>query len=235
MTPFDPEPDPTAKALFGTACTRPWLIAAFAEAQEMVSWSLNRPGFVRSQSVAWLEVHNDELRGVDDAEGWFRQRLAARGLAEAVGMMTARDVSRHERVACDVEGVRAECLITLGLNNGEHVGRRVGAHLHPLNAGTINLLCAVSMPLSQAGLLEAASLAAQARTVALVEAGYRRPGRGEIVTGTGTDCIVVSAPAREPRQGYAGMHTAIGEAVGACVLDATRRAVRGWREDGRQT
>lgn len=217
--------------MFHTTCARPWLVARFPQMQRMVSWSLARPGFVEASAVAWLEVGNVELCAVADPERWFREKLAARGLADAVGLMTARNVARHERAVRVVEGAGADCLVTLGLNNGEQVGRRVGAHLHPLNAGTINILCALSVPVTDGALLEAASIVTQARTVALMEAAYRRPGRPEIVTGTGTDCIVVSAPLGDEPTPYAGMHTALGEAVGDAVLSATRAAIRAWRAD----
>lgn len=194
----------------------------------MVSWSLNRPGLVDADQVAWLEVTGADLRDAGDPLEWFEQRLASEGLDMAVGLMTARNVATHVLASAEVEGFRAKTLITLGLNNGERVGRRVDANLHPLNAGTINILCAVSCPLSDAALLEASSIATQARTVALVEAGYCRPAIPQIVTGTGTDCIVMSAPIHSPAIPFAGMHTAIGEAVGASVFEATSRAAAAW-------
>lgn len=194
----------------------------------MLSWSLNRPGFVSAREVAWLEVGNEDLRHEQSPADWFRLKLAAQGLSGAVGLMTARNVARHAHEFACCEDVRADCLVTLGLNNGERVGRRAAAHLHPLNAGTINVLCAVSVPLSDAAFLEALSLATQARTVALGEVAYRRPEQGDPVTGTGTDCIVISAPEGGNAAPFAGMHTALGEAIGASVLRATRAAAETW-------
>jgi len=214
--------------LFKIACTRPWLVATFGAPRRMVSWSLNRPGFVTGERVVWLEVKNTELAGIEDHLGWFQGRLSDASLTDAVGLVTARDVSCHELAVADVEGVRAECLITLGLNNGETVGARMDASAHPLNAGTINILVAVSRPLTDAALLELSSIATQARTAALVDLGYRRPGMTDVVTGTGTDCIVVAAPAEGTPQLYAGMHTAVGEAVGRAVREATLAASRAW-------
>lgn len=214
--------------MFEIACRRPWLIAQFSEPQRMVSWSLNRPGIVEADRVAWLEVTGADIRDVEDPAKWFAQRLASEGMAQAVGLMTARNVASHVVVTAEVEGVRSRTLITLGLNNGEHVGRRVDARLPSLHPGTINILCAVSSPLSDAALLEASSIVTQARTVALVEAGYRRRDIAEIVTGTGTDCIVMSAPRRREAESFAGMHTAIGEAVGASVYEATLKAAAEW-------
>lgn len=216
--------------MFEIECERPWLVARFAEAQVMLSWSMNRPGLQRSREVAWLEVGNEELRYEHDPAAWFGLRLRERGLADAIGLMTARDLSRHHRAAFRVGDVGADCVVTLGLNNGEHVGRRLDPRIHALNApGTINILCAVSVPLSQGALMETMSLATQARTVALMDIAYRRPGEQHVVTGTGTDCIVVSSPedAGAPHL-FAGMHTAIGEAVGRSVYDATFEAARSW-------
>jgi adenosylcobinamide amidohydrolase len=149
-------------SLFDVACRRPWLIATFREPQRMASWALNRPGIVEARRVAWLEVENSELAGAGDVAAWFVSRLANASLTDAVGLITARNVGSHLRSLVRVENIVAECLITLGLNNGERAGRRVFSHLHPLNAGTINLLCAVSVPLTGAALLEAASVATQA-------------------------------------------------------------------------
>jgi adenosylcobinamide amidohydrolase len=207
-------------------CDRPWLVARFAAPQRMVSWSLNRPGFVEAESVAWLEVHGSDFVADVDPAVWFAARLAAQGLGDAVGMMTARNVASFVQHTAVVGAVKAGCVVTLGLNNGERVGARM-AQSAP-GAGTINILCHVSHPLTDAALLEAASIVAQARTVVLTEAGYRRPGQADIVTGTGTDCIVMASPIGGAQTAYAGMHTEIGEAVGACVANATAEALRAW-------
>jgi adenosylcobinamide amidohydrolase len=211
-------------------CARPWLVGEFSNLQRIVSWSLNRPGFVDASTVAWLEVRDQELPTDRDPADWFRQMLAEADLEDAVGMMTARNVSTFVSNTARSEGVEAQCIVTLGLNNGEHVGRRIAPYgaSPDRRAGTINILCQVSTPLTDGALLEASSIVAQARTVALVEAGYRRAGLAGSVTGTGTDCIVMAAPVGATPAAFAGMHTAIGETVGACVLDATRTALHGW-------
>lgn len=212
-------------------CTRPWLTATFAQPHRMVSWSLNKPGFTIADTVAWLEVQNEELIHVADPTRWFQDRLESEGLEDAVGLITARNVARHEFASVTIEGIRSDCLITLGLNNGEAVGQRNDAAFHPLNAGTINILVAVSVALTDGALLEMSSIATQARTAALLRFGYKRPGMTEIVTGTGTDCIVAAAPFGKNAFAYAGMHTAIGEAVGGAVMQATDAAARVWLED----
>ena len=107
------------------------------------------------------------------------------------------------------------------------IGTRI-AQPRRYEAGTVNILCHVSRPLTDAALLEAASIVAQARTVAILQADYRRAGQALAVTGTGTDCIVMAAPHGPSPDGFAGMHTAVGEAVGACVLEATTAALTAW-------
>lgn len=217
-------------------CRRPWLTVRFAAPHRMVSWAPYRPGFVTARDVAWREVGAEELGPEVDAGRWFAAELAQAGLTEAVGMLTARNVAAYVCGTAKVEGVRAGAVVTLGLRNGERIGARremaqgSGA---PEGAGTINILVYVDRPLTDAALLEASALAVQARTVALIEAGYRPAGMDAPVTGTGTDCVVMAAPQApdgEPYAGesYAGMHTAIGEAVGACVLGAVRQAAAEW-------
>lgn len=211
---------------FTIACARPWLVAQFGGPRRMVSWSLNRPGIVDARKVVWLEVRNADLTPGLDPARWFADRLVEAGHEDAVGMMTARNVAFHHHASASVEGVRAECLVTLGLNNGERIGQRVTTPW--VGPGTINILCDVSVPLHDAALLEAASLVTQARTVAIIGAGYRRAGMREAVTGTGTDCVVLSSPPGRSSERFAGMHTAVGEAVGAAILRATDDALNQW-------
>lgn len=210
---------------FTLSCDRPWLVMRLPAPHRMVSWSLNRPGFVRADRIAWREVGRDELTPDLDPAAWFAGELAGAGLGDAVGLLTARNVAAHVSASRSVEVARADCVVTAGLNNGERIGTRMGAWSP---AGTVNIVCRSSVPLTDAALLEAASLVAQARTMAISEAGYRRPGQILPVTGTGTDCIVMCAPAQGAAEPYAGMHTPIGEAIGAAVLEATARAVAEW-------
>jgi adenosylcobinamide amidohydrolase len=73
-------------------------------------------------------------------------------------------------------------------------------------------------------LIEALSIATQARTAAVMDVNLMLPtGRA---TGTGTDCIAVAA--RPGPALYAGLHTDIGEALGAAVYQATMTGARDW-------
>ncbi|TCT02446.1 adenosylcobinamide amidohydrolase [Aquabacter spiritensis] len=220
-----------APTAFRLDCARPLLLATFPAPQRMVGWALQNPGFVMADRVAWLEVRDADLPTSRNPALWLTERLSALGAGGAVGMMTARNVALHHVAMCTVEGVRAECVVTAGLSNAERIGRRFRAD--PVRAGTINILCHVSVPLTDGALIEALALVVQARTVAILEAGHRPVADVPPVTGTGTDCVVMAAPC--PANGtlpapYAGMHTAIGEAIGHAAFAATAAAVSEWIE-----
>ncbi|MDQ2634100.1 MAG: adenosylcobinamide amidohydrolase [Pseudomonadota bacterium] len=200
-------------------CDSPILIAEFGQPQAMLSWSLTRPGFTTANSVAWLHVRDDDLPLGIDPVRLLRERMSAAGLEDAVHLMTSRDIRNHHLAEASAGPATATCLATVGLGNAGRVGATPSPHG---GAGTINLLVHVDRPLSQAALVEAISIAAQARTVAVVDLGWKP--HGEVATGTGTDCIVVAAPA-SMRAGmraeqFAGLHTDVGAAVGRAVYDA---------------
>lgn len=215
---------------FTIHCFRPVLAAEFREPQDILSWSLTRPGFVRARSVAWLEVRNADLTLDVDPAALLRDRLARAGYGEAVQMMTSRSVEKHHFATRRSGEAHAACLATVGLSNAGRVGERAQM---TMPAGTINLLVHINRPLSVAAHLEAMSIAAEARTAAIMELGLNVEGRA--ATGTGTDCIAVSAPAGEQggAASYAGLHTAIGAALGGAVYDAVSEGGRLWvREQG---
>lgn len=228
-------------ALFSLVQRPALLVARFARAQRMLSWSLNRPGFTAASEVAFVEVRGRDLPADVCPHDLLARRLADGGVPDAVGLMTSRDIRCHHVAVRAVEEVSAACLVTAGLNNGERVGARVAlpwldlpdrdppdTSLPGHALGTVNILAATSHPLSEGALLEALSIVTQARTLAILEAGYVREGAEGPVTGTGTDCIVVSAPQEGAPLAYAGLHTAMGEALGAAVLAASRAATAEW-------
>lgn len=215
-------------------CTRPILAVRFPEPQRMLSWSISRPGFVEADAVAWLEVRDADLPIGRDPKQLLEEKLARVGLSDAVGLMTACDIRTWRTLAVTVEDVTCTVVTTVGLGNGEFVGRRRQAMTPwtPPPPETINTLVHVSRPLRDEALLETVSIATQARTLAILESTMRRGG--DMLTGTGSDCIVVAAPLGHGAP-HAGLHTAIGEAVGAAVLGATRGAASCWINTMRKT
>jgi adenosylcobinamide amidohydrolase len=189
----------------------------------MVSWSLTRPGFVTARKVVWLHVRDDDLPlGVDPVD-LLETKMADAGHAEAVHLMTSRDVARYHLATASFDGVTGTCLATAGLGNAARVG---SLPLPAKPVGTINLLAHVDRPLSQGALLEALSIATEARTAAVIDAGWRVGGK--TATGTGTDCIVVAAPPSERGEAFAGLHTAVGAVIGRAVYDAISQACTAW-------
>ncbi|MEM9782206.1 MAG: adenosylcobinamide amidohydrolase, partial [Pseudomonadota bacterium] len=178
----------------------PWMVIDLGAPHRVLSWSLNRPGFVTASRVVWREVRNADLPRDLDAAAWFTAEMARAGYGDAVGLITSRSLARVVSTECAVDGVAARCVATVGLSNAERVGARLGTEV---TSGTINIAAAVSTPLSEAALIEALSLAAEARTAAVIAHGPDLPtGRA---TGTGTDCIAVAAP--PGGAAHAGLHT----------------------------
>ncbi|WP_313533840.1 MULTISPECIES: adenosylcobinamide amidohydrolase [unclassified Haematobacter] len=86
---------------------RPWLRCDLGRTRRVLSWSLNRPGFVSARHILWREVRDADLTEDLDTGRWFAGELARCGDAEAVGLLTSRDVGTWRGAAAEVEGVRA--------------------------------------------------------------------------------------------------------------------------------
>jgi adenosylcobinamide amidohydrolase len=187
----------------------------------VLSWAPFRPGFVTATSVIWREVKNADLPRDFDVESWFAREMQA--WPDAVGMLTSRDIGTYHLAGVTVDGITATCLATVGLSNAEAVGTR--RPYHTADWGTINLCTAVDAALTETAQLEALSIAVQARTAAVMEAGLTLPTG--TATGTGTDCAALACDPGDTR--YAGLHTAIGEAVGAATRRAITAAAADWQ------
>ncbi|MFJ5486678.1 adenosylcobinamide amidohydrolase [Hansschlegelia beijingensis] len=216
-----------ANRAFRIVFDRPILAALFDAPQSILSWSLNRPGFQSGNAVVWREVRDADLPLDVNPAALLDKWLVEAGHPGAIGLLTSRDVARHHAADAVCDDVVCSCLVTVGLSNGGRVGQPARTELALV--GTINILVHVSKPLAHAALIEAVSIATQARTAAIIDLGFRRDGA--LVTGTGTDCIVVASPQGAPRERFAGMHTAIGEALGAAVYSATLAGGRAWLRD----
>jgi adenosylcobinamide amidohydrolase len=213
-------------APFTMDCAPPILTARFAAPQRTLGWSLLHPGFAVVTDVVWVEVRNSDLGPAVDPHAVLKARLAEAGFPAALAFMTSRDVRRHHFCRRRAEAVEAACLTTVGLSNGERVGSR---RLSGPYVGTINTLVHVSVPLTDGAMVEAVSIVAQARTAAVIESRGGEPGTA--ITGTGTDCIVVASPCWDEALACAGLHTAIGEAIGGAVYSATRCGAEQWDRD----
>ncbi len=205
----------------------PLLVVRFTETQNILGWSIAKPGFGMAREVVWLEVRDDDLPLHVDPQAYLMERLSSHGLSDAAAFMTSREIRRYHVEQSEVGGVAATCVTTVGLSNGERIGVRLRQNDHRF--GTINTLVHVSRSLSPGAFVEAISIAAQARTAAIVETNHFRDGPG--ITGTGTDCIIIAAPPNDEPATSAGLHTDLGEAIGAAVYGATYEGARTWSVD----
>ncbi|MFT5587397.1 MAG: adenosylcobinamide amidohydrolase [Cognaticolwellia sp.] len=199
----------------------PWLDVHFEQPQHVLSWAIVGGGLGTGQRIAWRKVSDGDVAG--DVVAWTQRQAAERGIDGPV-MLTAASLDRLSRAECSVGGITARALVTVGLNNRLAVGDPPG----PGPVGTINLLVHVDVPLSVAALLEALSIAVQARTAAVIDAGLPSVVSGKQATGTGTDCVVLVCPMQGDEQVYSGMHTALGSAIGQAVRSACDTGVREW-------
>ncbi|MBK5934186.1 adenosylcobinamide amidohydrolase [Rhodovulum imhoffii] len=199
----------------------PWLEADLGAPHRVLSWASHRPGFVTARRVLWREVRNADLTLDLDVGTWLRAQLAARDAKDAVTMLTSRCLEGHVRRFAQVGRARAECIATVGLSNAERIGSRLGVGQ---GWGTINLLVHLSPGLTETALIEAVSIAAQARTTAILDAGIVLP-TGQ-ATGTGTDCIVLAALSGDME--FCGLHTEIGEALGRAVYESVAQGAADW-------
>ena len=202
------------------ALAHPWLLADFPQPLRVLSWALNRPGFCTAERIVWRQVRNADLPKDFDVTSWFAAELAENGHSDTIGFLTSRDVTCFTQATKTIDDETAQVVATTGLSNAERVGQRGAA----LDFGTINIAVEVTTPLSDAALIEALSIAVQARTVAVMTHGPDLPQGW--ATGTGTDCIAVAAVPGD--QVHAGLHTATGHAIGAAVLDAVSKGVQDW-------
>ena len=207
------------------------LVVRLGGPHAVLGWAIVGGGRRNASEVVVCEVRDDELRPPVDPERLLRERLAALGLPGAVGLLTSRAVDRHVTAEAAYRGARARCVATVGLGNALRVGDPPGP---AARIGTVNLVCQVSAPLSELALLEAISIAAEARTTAILEARVPSRRTGAAATGTGTDCIVIAAPEGAGGARYAGKHTALGHAIGAAVLEAVHRGAAAWLEERRR-
>lgn len=203
----------------------PWLTMRFDQPMRVLSWAINRPGFVTARRIVWREVRNADLPLGLDVHDWLATELAGRAKSDAVTFLTSRSIARYQTAEAHVDGIQASAVATVGLSNAERVGMRRAKTRQ--GVGTINVAVSVSVELSDVGLLEALSIAVAARTAAVMDADLRIDGG--VATGTGTDCLAMVAHAGVVN--YAGLHTTVGEAVGRVVYDAVRAGAEEWKSE----
>jgi len=148
---------------------------------------------------------------------------AGLGLAgPGVGLLTAAQVT--DLAEAEDEGVRVAA--TVGLRVPTWAAVPPGTHDPELGPGTINIIVAVPVPLGDAAFVNAVITATEAKSQAVIEAGYHG-------TGTASDAICVAAPAQGGRaEDFAGPRSPWGARIARTVYAAVLAGARGYRSTG---
>lgn len=169
--------------------------------------------------------------------------LAEHGLAgaAAAGLGTAANMNN---LAIVEERFRDLCVVALATGGVEGNAARAGdpaglyefdGRYEPAGAaephGTINVMIAVNVPMTEGALVRAVMTATEAKAAVLQELSVPSRQSQKIATGTGTDQIAVAAPTQgcRPLVG-AGHHTTLGELIGRTVHGAIAETLR--RQNG---
>jgi adenosylcobinamide amidohydrolase len=101
-----------------------WLVVRLPGPHAVISWAVVNGGRRTAELVAWHQVRNAELQPHVDPARLLADRLAAEGLAGAVGLLTSARLELHADEARECEGVAARCVATVGLGNARGRGGR---------------------------------------------------------------------------------------------------------------
>lgn len=209
------------------------------------------PARRRTLTTSWLNggyredleciINNQIPRGVkkgEELEGGnvsaYLSLLAAKlgfDPLKSTGMLTAANMMNVAIVSKGFRGLEVTAIITGGVEiNGGRVGdpasyyQENGSHF-PLN-GTINAIILINADLPEYTMSRVIMTATEAKTAALQELMVPSRYSEGIATGSGTDMIaVVSNMASPLKLTDAGKHSKLGELIGKCVIEATKKAL----------
>jgi adenosylcobinamide amidohydrolase len=177
----------------GAGQRRPVLVWRFEQPMRSVSSAVLGGGIGPCGWVLNAEVSPDYARCDPDrhlGEIAAELRLAASG----AGLLTAARV--QDFTSASETGVRCEATVGLSFPVWPAAPPNAPPPRARWRPGTVNLVCVVPVPLTDAALVNAVMTATEAKAQALLEAGV--PG-----TGTASDAVVVCCPA------HAGEDTAL--------------------------
>ncbi|MEV0615807.1 adenosylcobinamide amidohydrolase [Nonomuraea sp. NPDC050404] len=143
------------------------------------------------------------------------------GAGAGVGMMTAASVDRYVRASDG--GV--EAYATVGLRVPTWAAAPEGhpdPELAPIRVGTINIVVAVPVAMTDAALVNTVMTVTEAKSQALAETGFAG-------TGTASDALCVAVPVTGEEELFGGPRSEWGARVARAVHTAVRRGAEAWR------
>jgi adenosylcobinamide amidohydrolase len=170
--------------------------------------------WVLNAQVAAGYARTDPARHLTELAGRF-------GLTgPGIGMLTAAQVTGL--VTHSDEG--AEAAVTAGLRVPTWAAAPAGPADRDLSPGTINIIVSVPVPLTDAALVNAVITVTEAKTQAVLDAGFA-------ATGTATDAVCVAAqdPAGTAAEDFAGPRSAWGARIARSVYAAVLAGATGYR------
>ena len=170
--------------------------------------------WVLNAQVAAGYARTDPARHLTELAGRF-------GLTgPGIGMLTAAQVTGL--VTRSDEG--AEAAVTAGLRVPTWAAAPAGPADQDLSPGTINIIVSVPVPLTDAALVNAVITVTEAKTQAVLDAGFA-------ATGTATDAVCVAArdPAGKAAEDFAGPRSAWGARIARSVYAAVLAGATAYR------
>ncbi|MGW6499741.1 adenosylcobinamide amidohydrolase [Nonomuraea angiospora] len=140
---------------------------------------------------------------------------------EGVGMLTAASVDRCVRASDG--GV--EAYATVGLRVPTWAAAPEGSadpELAPMRVGTVNIVTVLPVAMTDAALVNAVMTVTEAKSQALIEAGYS-------CTGTASDAVCVAVPAHGPEELFGGPRSEWGARAARAVHAAVRQGAEAWQ------
>ncbi|MEW1845099.1 adenosylcobinamide amidohydrolase [Nonomuraea angiospora] len=140
---------------------------------------------------------------------------------EGVGMLTAASVDRC--VQASDGGVQAYA--TVGLRVPTWAAAPEGSadpELAPMRVGTVNIVTVLPVAMTDAALVNAVMTVTEAKSQALIEAGYS-------CTGTASDAVCVAVPAHGPEELFGGPRSEWGARAARAVHAAVRQGAEAWQ------
>jgi len=201
------------------------LIIRLPEIWQVLSWAPLGGGASRARVIVNHQVRLDDRAAIDEPERYLAALISMLGFRakSAVAMMTGVPIRKVSHTSVRRGNLIVASWCTAGCSNALRIGDAATVKTGP---GTINIVVAINQALSDAAMAEALAMATEARVAAMLDAGVASTSTKRPATGTGTDCIAVTSPARGAAHTYCGKHTLIGELIGRAALRSCANALR---------